>query len=237
MHTTRLIPGARVLGRARSREQWLKMRTLGIGGSDAAAVLGESRFATPHDVWLKKLGLAKPEPSKPIMRLGNLLEDAILDRQFLGAALPGDQLGTLQSIEHPELVANVDGVLEDGTLVEIKTSSAAAWAWRKGVPDYYHAQVQHYLLVTGLARAVVVRAAVQVERDAVCLLIEEAGARPERVVERLCEITTYEVERDPEWMARYLPVAREFWRRVKAREWPREAATGGANALAEEVGF
>ena len=35
-----------------SRKEWLKERRKSIGGSDAAAVIGMSRFASPYTVWM-----------------------------------------------------------------------------------------------------------------------------------------------------------------------------------------
>ena len=39
-----------------SRAEWLAERRKSIGGSDAAAVIGLSRFASPYTVWLDKTG-------------------------------------------------------------------------------------------------------------------------------------------------------------------------------------
>jgi len=38
------------------REQWLELRRQGIGGSDAAAILGMNPWKSPMDVWLEKTG-------------------------------------------------------------------------------------------------------------------------------------------------------------------------------------
>jgi len=40
----------------RTRQEWLQERRKGIGGSDAAAVLGLSKWKTPYALWLKKTG-------------------------------------------------------------------------------------------------------------------------------------------------------------------------------------
>ena len=45
------------------REQWLEYRRKGIGGSDAAAVLGISPFRTGRDLYYDKLNI----PILPIM--------------------------------------------------------------------------------------------------------------------------------------------------------------------------
>ena len=37
-----------------TREEWLKVRKLGLGGSDMSAVLGVNQWRSPLDVWLDK---------------------------------------------------------------------------------------------------------------------------------------------------------------------------------------
>ena len=43
------------------REQWLEYRRKGIGGSDAAAILGVSPFATARDLYYDKLKVVSYE--------------------------------------------------------------------------------------------------------------------------------------------------------------------------------
>ena len=40
-----------------SREDWLNYRRLGIGGSDAAAIMGLSPYATIRDLYFDKIGV------------------------------------------------------------------------------------------------------------------------------------------------------------------------------------
>ena len=40
-----------------SREDWLSYRRLGIGGSDVAAIMGISPFATIRDLYYDKVGI------------------------------------------------------------------------------------------------------------------------------------------------------------------------------------
>jgi len=54
----------------------LEVRKAGVGGSEIAAVLGESRFATPFDVWLSKTQGWRTEETED-MRRGSFLEDGI----------------------------------------------------------------------------------------------------------------------------------------------------------------
>jgi len=58
---------------------WLAERKRGIGGSDAAAILGLSKFRTPLQVYLDKIGQAPPIEETAPMRWGKKLEPLILD--------------------------------------------------------------------------------------------------------------------------------------------------------------
>lgn len=62
-----------------SREEWLAYRRKGIGGSDAAAVLGISPFRTGVDLYYDKLGLPVDDSDENwvAMEMGNLLEDLV----------------------------------------------------------------------------------------------------------------------------------------------------------------
>lgn len=38
-----------------TRQEWLKIRQTGIGGSDIAAILGVSKYKTAYDLYLEKV--------------------------------------------------------------------------------------------------------------------------------------------------------------------------------------
>ena len=40
-------------------EDWLEYRKQGIGGSDAAVACGISRYKSPVELWLEKMGLSE----------------------------------------------------------------------------------------------------------------------------------------------------------------------------------
>lgn len=44
-----------------SREEWLKYRTKGIGGSDVSIIAGINPFKSAHQLWLEKTGQIEPE--------------------------------------------------------------------------------------------------------------------------------------------------------------------------------
>ena len=69
-------------------ETWLQYRRNGIGGSDAAAVIGLSPYKTARDVYFEKLG-REPEDNNTsgwvAMEVGKRLEDLVAGcfRSFL----------------------------------------------------------------------------------------------------------------------------------------------------------
>jgi predicted phage-related endonuclease len=70
-----------VLPASAGREAWLKVRTLGLGGSDVAAACGLSPWTTPYQLWLEKTGRAERERDAAAvqrMRWGQLLEPLVL---------------------------------------------------------------------------------------------------------------------------------------------------------------
>ena len=73
---------------------WHKARRKGLGGSDIAAILGISKWRTPMDVWVEKMGLVEPSEESYAMMRGRILEDAIAQwyGEFTGFDLhPGEE--------------------------------------------------------------------------------------------------------------------------------------------------
>lgn len=140
--------------RPEEREAWLKERRQGLGGSDAAAVLGLSPWRTPVQVWLDKTGRAQPQEETEAMRIGTELEDYVarsyeretgrIVRRYNTMLHDGCLLGNLDRLVVPEgaLVAAHQKEIRTDTLLECKTSSRE---WEDGVPVYYQTQVQHYM--------------------------------------------------------------------------------------------
>ena len=146
-----------------THEQWLKLRTTGIGGSDAGAILGLNKYSTPLSVYLAKKDFASFAGNKAT-EWGNILEDPIRQkaRKDLGIEIETVP-GMFRNKEHEFMNANFDGlVFVDGekeiagSVVsglgghEIKTSRTGDGFTNDEIPDSYYAQVQHYMAVTGL---------------------------------------------------------------------------------------
>jgi len=140
-----------------SREEWLSLRQHGIGGSDAAAVLGLSSYKTPLDVYLEKIAPVAPDvPPTPRMKAGLKLEQTVADwyEEESGYKVQRDNKVRI----HPDynfLIANLDRVIlpkngEGRGVLEIKTTSSwYAKGWEATLPMEFYAQLQHYLNVTG----------------------------------------------------------------------------------------
>ena len=135
------------------REKWLAERKSGIGGSDAAAVLGLSPWATPVNVWLDKTGRSAPKPETPQMKYGTYFEDYVakLYTEETGRAVQrfnkmlhkGCILGNIDRLVVPDggKIASHQGEIRTDTLLECKTSGMD---WNGEVPPYYYTQVMVY---------------------------------------------------------------------------------------------
>lgn len=136
------------------REEWLAVRNTGIGGSDAGVVLGLNKWKSPITLWAEKTGRAAPDDMAGNMAVeaGTRLEPVVADWFSDETGRKVKRRGTLRSMAHPFMLANVDRwVIGENAGLEIKTTnafSAAAWDGDE-VPDSYYAQCLHYMAVTG----------------------------------------------------------------------------------------
>lgn len=133
----------------------------GIGGSDAAAVLGvPTARNTALEVYRSKVQEPEHE-DQPLGQLlwGSLLEGAIADHYAMTHNLLLRTPGTIVRPGEP-IVGTLDRIVQDGTHavmppergLEVKTadrSMAAAWgkAGSDVIPEEYWVQVQHYYMV------------------------------------------------------------------------------------------
>jgi len=192
-----------------ARTEWLAARRLGIGGSDAAAILGASRYKTRADVWLEKLGQAPETAENAAMHWGTVLEPVIREEYSATMGLEVKQPPMMRSQEHPFMLANVDGIAGD-RILEIKTARNDADWGEPGtdeIPLEYAAQVHHYMIVTGLVVA-----------DVAVLI----GGSDFRI---------YTVEADRELHVAMIDREREFWRLVETDTMPEPTDAREVQAL------
>lgn len=133
----------------------LKERIGYIGASDAAAVIGMSRWKTPLQVWAEKTGLIEPDDLSEnlAVELGNELEPFVATKF---SKITGKKVEVCpETIYHPEhrfIAANIDRrVAGENAVLECKTASAwKAKEWEgEEFPPEYVIQVWHQLAVTG----------------------------------------------------------------------------------------
>ena len=147
-------PVVAVETRNMTEQEWLEARTRGIGGSDAAVVLGLSRYKTPFELWLEKTGQVTPQSStSEAAYFGSLLEDLVAKEfEKRSGKKVRKRNAMFQHPEHEFILANIDRfVVGEKAILECKTASAfLAKEWEnEEIPEAYIVQIQHYLGVLG----------------------------------------------------------------------------------------
>lgn len=143
------------------KEDWLKHRTEGIGGSDVSVIAGINPYRSAHQLWLEKTGRIEPGQSdSEYAYFGTLLEPIVRNEFTVRTGLKVRAKNMLlQSEEYPFMLANLDGVInENGETVLFEAKTASAYkkeVWEEGVPAEYVLQVQHYMAVTGAKKTYV----------------------------------------------------------------------------------
>lgn len=149
------------------RKEWLKKRVEGIGGSDAAAVLGVSPYKSALNIYTEKLGLADYEEDDipEYVEIGAELEGFIARRyakqtgRNVRVPVGIDDPARFAIQKHPEhsfMICTLDGfidpvddrgpgVLELKNVIGFKESD-----WYDEPPLHFQIQIQHNMAVTGL---------------------------------------------------------------------------------------
>ena len=146
-----------------TRKEWLKERKKGIGGSDAATILGLNPYKDNIKLWEEKTGRRQAEDisEKEYVKYGTNAEDLL--RELFKLDYPKyevrhDENTIIKHPKYPFLFASLDGTLIDKEtgemgILEIKTTnilqSMQKEKWKEKIPDNYYCQVLHYLNVTG----------------------------------------------------------------------------------------
>jgi putative phage-type endonuclease len=196
------------LQRFASREAWLEARQEGIGGSEAAIIMGASPWGSPYQLWTEKAGLVPPDDFETeILRFGRVIEPHIAAEygRLTGRQLV--ELGEWAIRQHPtfpymfcthdRIIAPIDG--RGPGVLSIKSANmwrGVEWLEDEEPPLPYQVQFQHELACSGLSWG------------SFAVLIWGKGVRWVDATRNDAFITELEVQ------------CGEFWRRVREGDPP-----------------
>ena len=133
--------------------QWLEYRRTGLGGSDAAAVVGLHPYKSKIELWADKTGRIPAVEDNISMRIGRELEECVA-KCFCEET--GKKVRRRNAIfqhnEYDFITANVDReIVGENAGLECKTTSPLAKSdFENGeIPLYYYCQCCHYMNVMG----------------------------------------------------------------------------------------
>lgn len=183
---------------ADNRDDWLEQRKKGIGGSDAANILGMG-YSSPLTTFLDKTGQIPPVADNLPMKLGRALEQTVADLFEEETGIKCRKSGYMfQSKQYPFMLANIDRLTADGTFLECKTTTE--WnkkkiAFKGEIPAHWYCQCMHYMAVLGTPY---------------CYLAVLIGNR---------EFVWFKIDRDEEDIKALIQAESEFWKMVQAGEF------------------
>jgi putative phage-type endonuclease len=186
---------------------------MGIGSSDAPAILGVSRYKSAYQLYLEKLGVqAASKGESEQIRWGNILEEPIAQRyaEETGRSVRNPRVPGLFFLERSRtvefMVASVDRYTlnperpDDGEgVLEIKNAHffvGKQWLDDQEPPLEFMVQHQHQLAVTGK------------RWGSIAAVI---GG---------CRFVWADVPRDDEFIEKLIAVEAEFWQRLKDQRPP-----------------
>lgn len=197
---------------ADNRDDWLEQRKKGIGGSDAANILGMG-YSSPLTTFLDKTGQLPPVADNLPMKLGRALEQTVSDLFEEETGIKCRKSGYMfQSRQHRFMLANIDRLTADGTFLECKTTTE--WnkkkiAFKGEIPANWYCQCMHYMAVLGTPY---------------CYLAVLIGNR---------EFVWFKIERDEEDIKALIQAESDFWKMVQAGKFTGDPAgtTGESQSL------
>jgi len=194
------------------REEWLAHRKKGIGGSDAAAIIGLNPYASPFSLWADKTGRLPEQPDNEAMRQGRDFEAYVAARwrETTGKKVKRDT-AIINNADYPHAHADIDRwIIGESAGLECKTTSVMNLKKFKNgeYPESYYVQCVHYMAVTGAARWYL------------AVLILNKG------------FYIYEIERDDGEIGALMDQERDFWSLVTNDTPP---APDGSDATGEAL--
>lgn len=154
------------------REDWLRLRQSGIGGSDISAIMGFNPYKTAYDLYHDKINDVVEDAQSDAAYWGTILEDVVAKEYALRNDCKVQKVNYMirhpkfdfalanidRAVINPSISGNVrikDGKLTTDKLLEVKTASEYmknVWGDEASdqVPDNYNLQCQWYMGITGV---------------------------------------------------------------------------------------
>ncbi len=201
-----------------SREEWLKHRMQGIGGSEISAVVGLNPYMSNVDLWELKTGAVEPEDisDKPYIKYGTQAEPLLRDLfklDFPQYEVFYEENNSFRNSKFPWALASLDGWIRDENgrvgVWECKTTnilqSMQKEKWNHQIPSNYYCQVLFYMAVIE-ADFAVLKAQLKTEFNGIPYLQT-----------RHYFIERADVQEDMDYL---MGKGAEFWESVKNKEKP-----------------
>ena len=134
------------------KEEWLRHRQAGIGGSDASCIAGLNPWKSAIQLYMDKKEENPQEIKSLRMELGNRLEGLVAELFTEATGLKVRNVnGILKNDKYPFAIANIDrAIVGEKAFLECKTTNSYALKeWEEGVPAHYEIQCLHYMAITG----------------------------------------------------------------------------------------
>lgn len=180
----------------KDKEEWLALRKkLGVGGSDAGAVLGFNPYKSAYELWAEKTGRVAEFEGNLITDVGSYLEEFVakLFEKETGKKVRRKNRMIVNDL-YPFAFGDVDRVVVgEHALLEIKTTNSFPVMRKvKGgeFPEQWYAQIVHYMAVGGFKKAYLA------------------------VLINCREFKWFELERDEDEIAALMDSERIFWEGV-----------------------
>ena len=198
----------------KTREEWLDARKGGIGGSDAAAILGVDPYRSALEVYCDKIGIAEPQEDNDAMKWGRKLEPLVAEayQEETGRELKDFGFNIWQGKEVFLLASQDRQIVKPLGHLEIKTSNYLKEGdLAEEIPIYWQVQYQHSLADTGM------------EWGGFAILL---NAR---------KLFWVDMERDNSFIDVMLEAEAKFWKRVQDHDPPAPDASESATKILKKL--
>lgn len=197
-----------------SHEEWLKLRReLGVGGSEAGAIVGLNPYQSAYSLWAEKTGKIKGFEGNLTTEVGSYLEEFVaklFERETGKKVRRRNRM--LVNDKYPWAFANVDRlIVGENAVLEIKTTNSLPNMRRfaRGeYPEQWYCQMTHYLGVGEYDKAYLA------------------------VLINCRDFKVFELERDEAEIESLMSAEEDFWRLVKTDTAPE---TDGSEATSKAI--